>query len=373
MNLCPLFLFAVAGASLLVDVGCRTATISTAQTAVQDQKPITVKIPGKNPPKPSMSGAHAKTFHVTLPVAFRQDELPQQEIAEFQLTGKAGQILLVKLSNENLFVTIQRPEPSFQLLVPVMGGDAHNRLYALPKTGSYQFALDAGSKTSVQLNFLPSNDPMIDQGLGPDHFSVNLKAFAGNEQLVVVPYTLEEGEDYYNSWPAHLAVEKEHFEFRIIPVAGYEEIFKKDGKESGMKLLEIALRTGSKNVDVERLPYPIYRFGGINMAARRDFFEGEGWHGLRWIGGFGQDSACRPELGYVFEGISDDGRYFIMIRADVSHSATKQRWHQNCTTDEKAPRINAALDHDLAVAAPESFQPSLNRLDTVISSLKFKH
>jgi hypothetical protein len=208
-----------------------------------------------------------------------------------------------------------------------------------------------------------------DPGIRPEQFSVDLSPFARKGQIAIVPYSsLDEPDDFESAWPVHLAVQKQQFEFRIMTVTGYKEVFK---QKSTMSFLEAALKPGVHDVDVKQMPYSIYRSGGINMAARQELLQGDGWRGLRWIGGFGQDTACAPDLGYIFEGITNDGRYFIMLRAALSHAAVQRRWDHGCTTDEEALKINKLLAADLVKASPRSFHPSLDGLDKVVHSLKF--
>lgn len=210
-----------------------------------------------------------------------------------------------------------------------------------------------------------------DPGIGLEQFSIDPTPFARKAQIAVVPpNSLEEPGNYATAWPTHLAVENEQFEFRIMTVAGYNKVL---GKMGTMANLEAALKPDARAVNVMPMPYSVFRYGGINMAARQEFFQGDQWRGLRWIGGFGQDTACSPHLGYVFEGMSNDGKYFIMLRASVSHPAVQRRWNQECTTDEVASRINKLLAADLSAASANSFTPSLDQLDAVVHSLKFRH
>lgn len=76
-------------------------------------------------------------------------------------------------------------------------------------------------------------------------------------------------------------------------------------------------------------------------------------------------------LGYYFEGISNDGRFFILIRAHVAPStALAQRFSEDCARNAD---MNAVFRKDVTAADPASYQPNLDQLDAVIRSLKLQH
>jgi hypothetical protein len=215
---------------------------------------------------------------------------------------------------------------------------------------------------------------MVEPGIKPEEVSVDFGGLARKEELAVAPYALNEDEDYWNSWPTHLAVEHRDFEFRVMTVAGNKNVFKKVER---MTALEAALRAQGqgKSADVKKLPYPVYRDGGLNLWTKLQFLEGDGWRGLHWIASLGDDISCTLEmggrgLGYYFEGISNDGRLFILIRAHVAPStALAQRFGEDRAWNAD---MNAVFRKDAAAADPASFQPSLDRLDAVIRSLKLR-
>ncbi len=308
-----------------------------------------------------------KTLQIKPPVSFSPDQLPQGGVIEFTLMGTANQFLLVRVkAGDAARVEVQRQQPNSPALEP--GGDAAGTwLYALPETGLYRVLLDpGGDKPGIDFALLAADDPSVDPGIKPEQVTIDFGQFVQGDRLKVVPYAHFEG--YIDeSWPTHLAVEGKGFEFRIMSVAKYREVFQPD---QSMDLLQEALQSGGKAVAVEKLPYPILPDEGFIMSARREFFKGEGWHGLRWIGGFGQDDTCRPDLAYFFRGMSDDGRYFVMIRAQISHPRTRQLWTQDCVADADAPKIDQQLGRDLDAAPPNSFHPSLDQLDAVIKSLR---
>jgi hypothetical protein len=183
-----------------------------------------------------------------------------------------------------------------------------------------------------------------------------------------------------------LGLDNGHFEFRIMQVAGYKKVFETD-RDGGrdMANLEAALRPGRKAVANDKLPYTYKdRWGAYIMSARPEFLEGERWRGLRWIAGYGGDEDYPSlGLGYIFEGISNDGRYFILVRADISHpdqkrlrppsqiNGTPPKTWESPGPHGKEARLQ--LEKALVASDPASFQPSLDQLDGIIRSLRLRN
>ncbi len=232
------------------------------------------------------------------------------------------------------------------------------------------------TKPGIEFEFLPDNDPMVDPGVKPEDLSVDFGVFAQNKELVIAPFAEDGGELFWESWPTHLAVDRRGFEFRIMTVDGNKKVFKKYER---MTALGAALGARGKNADAGKLPYPVYRAGGLNLWTKPKFLEGDGWRGLRWIGAFSDDFTCNPN-GYVFEGISNDGLFFVMMRAQISNLKFGRRLDQGCldkirergSIELLEKEMPTVFDKDLSAADPASFQPNLDQLDAVIRSLKLK-
>jgi hypothetical protein len=334
------------------------------------------------------------------PAAFSPEQIPQDRPAIFFVPGNAGDLLIAEVKEvtnpesertlphtvadtaESRYSISVRPPtangPSAKILQE--GGDCTNTsLFLLPETGTYQLVLDAssghkwGRKYGISFSLLGKDDPVVDPGIKPEQIMIDFGGFGKQQQIRVDPPVLAEG-CLNDSAPAHVTL-LGRMVFRIMQVAGYKKAFPSD---KGIATLEAAL-TGGKTDSVEDLPYSSSGDAGLNMWARPEVLVGDGWRGLRWIGGYGQEPACRPHLRYVFQGITNDGRFLIVSTTGISHPATQKRWAKSCTTDAntrteaaadaKAREINTLLESDLAAADPASFQPSLDQLDAVVRSL----
>jgi hypothetical protein len=102
----------------------------------------------------------------------------------------------------------------------------------------------------------------------------------------------------------------------------------------------------------------------------------------RWVRGDEDYRSCG--LGYVFNGISADDRYMVVIRADISspdrkcllpprqtHKTADGSWESSDPKVEAEMRVR--LEKSIADSPPASFTPSLNQLDAVVRSLKILH
>jgi hypothetical protein len=335
---------------------------------VQEGNPV-VQGKGSTPASsPLDTMVPVKTYKVEPPASFVGDQIPEGQAVEFDLAGNAGQFLRVNVG-EVYAVKIQPPGGG-QILRP--GGDsAGNWYYALPRTGVYKVLYSPPDHSEIKFSFLAANDPLADPGLTREQFSIDFGEVT-KDPLAIVPYALHEDEDYPDSWPTHWAVESQAFEFRIMTVAGYKKLF---GEYQALDALAAVLHTGGKAGQLDKLPYAVFQGGALNMSARRELFSGDGWHGLRWIGAFGQDIACTQDLAYVFEGTSDDGKYFVLVRAKIENPEAESRFGSECAAaikESRDPDLDQIFERDMAAAA-DSFKPHLNKLDAVIRTLKFQH
>jgi len=356
-------------------------TPQTAPSRVAAAAPVSKPVPGG---VPLWKRTPVKTFRITPPVAFSSSDLPPEGVSEFLVSGKAGQFLLVKTRiGESI---VQSPSGG-DLPMPPGGGYAKERaevdfIYALSETGTYRILFESPShKGSLEVSFLEKTDPILDTGIAAEDVSVDFGDFAPGRQLSIVPYShfQEEGEDY----PSHLAVEGNHSDFRIMSVVAFNKLFP---EEKSIAHLKQALEKGSCAAKPEDLPYPRSDWwDGYIMSVRCEILRGDGWSGLRWIGGFGGDEGYPSEgLGYVFNGITDDGRYLIVMRSDLSHPDQKRFYpvrprkegpdgSYEISDPEAETKGRALLEKSLVSAAPSSFAPDLAKLDAVLHSLKIRH
>jgi hypothetical protein len=398
-------LFILALALLIAAIGCRNSAKSAPSAPAGSPTPskqaqTAVPTPGVPKPAPHTGSrpdlttlVPVKIFQVKPPASFSGDELPEGPI-EFTLAGSAGELLLMKTKEipgadyyrggGNAYsVLVRRSNPGSPAIKAIQEGGTctYNSLYAFPEAGTYRvlFAPLPGEKHSIDLAVLPSSDPLMDPSIKPEEVSIDFGGLAQREKLEVVPLSMAEG-CLDDSWPSHLAVVNQRFEFRIMSIAGYKKLFPSD---SGMALLEAALRAGGKETKTQELPYSVNGDAALNLWTRPQFVEWSGWSGLRWIGSYSQDYSCGfgpDSLTYVFQGISNDGRFFILMRAQVSNLKVGRQLDQECAEKSRGQDFDAfskkempaLFDKEMSAADPASFQPNLDQLDAVIRSLKLR-
>jgi len=369
-------------------IGCKKSAPTPSATAAASPTPAAQAQKPASPPTPSAQAemVPVKAFQVKLPASFSGDELPQGPV-EFALAASAGELLFLKTKEipgahynyggaNRYSVLVRRSQPGSPTLEALQEGGTctNNSLYALPQTGTYKvlFAPLPGEKHGIDLAVLSSNDPIVNPGIKPAEVSIDFNGLALKKQFGVVPLSMAEG-CLNDSWPSHLAVQSNHFELHVMQVAGYKEVFPDD---KSMARLEAALQPEAKPVDSKNLPYANSGDAGTGMSARPELLKGEGWSGWRWIEGQSQDGDYPAHVSYAFEGITTDGRFFLVMRATISHPEHKRLFpkagqsNDSWGKQETAKRLQ--LEKSLAAADPASFQPNLDQLDAVIRSLKLK-
>ena len=191
-------------------------------------------------------------------------------------------------------------------------------------------------------------------------------------------------------WPAHLAAVSGHVELRIMALDGMKKTYPGDTEWSqGISRLESALRTREETVTPDELPLRGYQDAGLDFWGKQKRIEGKAWTGLRWIAWYSQGGLDTPDpipLNYVFEAISRDGRYFIMVFANVEYTnppeellkILRERSQLGGSAQSMEafegllrsfqPRVCRRLD----AAEPDSLKPSVRRLDALVSSIELK-
>ena len=285
----------------------------------------------------------------------------------YTVTASAGQTLLVNLENSDGELQVlgpgagqTKPLPSVDLAGP------SDWMNVIAKPGAYQIAVRTSSKKPYDLliTLMDPHDPRLDPGLTPDKVSLDLGAFGGKAKLSAQPFTPLLSGELDDGWPAHLTVENEKIEFRIMSFEGLKKRMARDAEwTKGLGRLEAALKPGGKTVPPDQLP-PGYVDAALMLGAREEIVENQSFRALRYLGHFAQEEypPMNP-MSYILQGVSRDGRYFITMRARASHpSLSKPGPNTPAALKEVARRLTAA--------APDSFQPSLTQLDAIARSLR---
>lgn len=391
-------------AVLFCGSGCRKAatTASSTPTPATSVRPVsqvqaspqpepspqiaaTVEAVGK--PDPDLDTAvPVKTFEVKPPAAFDSDQFPQQGAFEFKIAGKAGQVLHVKLNQgwgDDLVEPLVEPLADKSSRMVPGGDELGNRLYLLPETGVYRVVAqrtevgDTPAKgPAIEFALLDINDPLVDPEIRPEQISADFSRFAPQGKWTLVPYSHFQGEAA-DFWPSHLALQNGQFEFRIMPIEGYRRIV----STADIANLESALRSSDAGADAKKFPYSGYQDAALIIATRPKLIQGDGWRGFRWIGEYAQDSGCFfSDLSYIFEGITQDGKFFLRMQTGIVNPQATKNLTQRCEDESRSrtfdeffeKQMPVLFDKELSSADPASFQPNLDQLDVAIRSFKIK-
>jgi hypothetical protein len=291
----------------------------------------------------------------------------------FAVRASAGQTLLVELN-------IGEPksgtgEEKIQVYGPG-GAEVESGLGAgtystwmdmLPRSGTYRVTLLLVMKEPYVLRFslMEPHDPRLDVGINGSRISIPL---LGKEMTWKREEFFPVIQDLAEVGPDHLVASVGDVWVFVMSVEGVKRTWwVADEGARRVARLEAALKSSVVTGSPQELP------GGANDHAALVFFackkviEGPGLRAVRWIGSYDQtDSGPMNPMAYAADGISRDGRYFVMIRGDVSHPAVPK------PTDSFDPDRIKDLREKLARkldAAPEtSFTPGLDKLDKIVRS-----
>jgi hypothetical protein len=317
----------------------------------------------------------AKTFQLRPPETLSAEQLPANEISEFIVTGKMGQYLRGEADEYD--------GPDSMLAAQVAGGGpvlksefadycSDEQLYPLTQDGNVRMVYDPhGHKNTLHFSLIDKDDPLVSVGLKPEQVSINFGSFKRPTATEVVPHEHSCGVD--ETWPSVLVVESKAGWFRVARIEGYNKALPKN---KSMQVLVASLKPGAKPVGAKDLPYTSSDDARTVMTARQQFITGNGWKGWRCIKGSSPDEDYPGGLAYIFEGITNDERFFIRMSGPISHAELKRLSTENIQDEESRKKQETTnrllLEKTLATADPSSFKPNLSDLDAVISSLKLK-
>jgi len=171
--------------------------------------------------------------------------------------------------------------------------------------------------------------------------------------------------------------------YYIIPKAAYLEMWDAAG-DPGVKntlaLLEILLDKEPDLIPTEGLPVlPNERVTGYNdLAVQGRFFSFDRGYGVRFVGRFSQDAGpiSNEGLFYIFQGFNQDGNYFYSLFYPVKNIELADTMAEIPTEEMDAFKQDAdayKAEHLQALngLAPADWEPSLETLDSMISSLNY--
>ncbi len=166
----------------------------------------------------------------------------------------------------------------------------------------------------------------------------------------------------------------------VYPVDQYQQFLQENefGKDSSPDLLKDILVSKSANPAVIpeapiRTASPVF-YAGIKYL---NFNEEKG-QGVRYLTVYRQDASpiSRRELLYIFQGLSDDGKYWVSFSWPVSTEFLPENADENLGGDDymtwasKYDSYLSGIRSQLDSTQADEFLPNLNQLDSLIESIR---
>ncbi len=354
----------------------------------------------------AVPAVYAQTGSKVIPIRIAAGESVTLERAAakgdevFELRAKAGQTLA--LEEDGYWPASAKLDPSDVPGLRVFRADAEGSkdipnpegfgdcvdwrwMNVLPTSGVYHIVVSRRSPKGYRLriSLLGPHDPIFDPGITADRVSIaaglfppgsklTLKAFdPGDFMSYCTPLLLNDG------LPAHLRLEGEHAWLGIMSVAGLRKANPTWVEDGDLRELG-----GVRPFAVPLKPlFSVLDDAALTHWGRMEYFEAESWRGLRWLAKYYQDYApLQNPLMYVFAAISNDGKYFIWLRADIDYLNPPPELFQltdeqraQFDDDQKAWEIfQSKVDVGLTGASPKSFKPDLDELDAFVRSIELR-
>jgi hypothetical protein len=177
-------------------------------------------------------------------------------------------------------------------------------------------------------------------------------------------------------WPMHLSLEVQEpeGEIHIVPVATYVSMG--DFANETISGLKSALESQSGFTAVDCIPTWDFPCPHQEMNTEIAYFDFQNGSGMRAVSVFAvqNTSAINNEaLDYYYNGLTDDGLYYVYARFDLRHSSlSEDDWDVplDVMTDIEALKEYVMGYASQLAASPDDYDPLLSDLDTAIQSLR---
>lgn len=295
----------------------------------------------------------------------------------FAVTASAGQTLLVELNIGEPDAgasddKIQVSGPGGAIVEPGLGADPPlDWISVLTQPGTYLVTILRGVKKPyvLRLTLMEPTDPRIDLGLRASQLSLPALAkqieWSRENFWPVVPDLADFGPDRLQAQVGNVSV-------CVMTVEGFKKTwwFEEEGARRVAKL-ESALKSGVVTGSPHELPGQATEHTDLVFFAARKVIHGPGLRAVRWVGGYSQmDGGPVNPIAFAADGITPDGRYFVMIRGQVSHAAVSDTADR--LEGDRLKDFRVKLARELDAARETSFTPSLEKLDDIVRSFAIR-
>jgi hypothetical protein len=321
----------------------------------------------------SGQGANAVQLSPGVTTTLKRNPVGMQEI--FAITASAGQTLLVELKIDGVYTSdeqIQISGPGNATVQPALDAvPPIDWIGVLPQSGTYRVTVLRGGKKPyvLRLTLMDPHDPRIYLGLQASQISMPaLGQQVKWERDIFWPVI----PDLADFGPDRLQTQVKDVSVCVMSVEGFKKTWwdKEDGARRVARL-EAALKSGVVTGSPDLLPGFATAHADLVFFAARKVILGPGLRAVRWVGAYDQtDSGPIDPISYAADGITPDGRYFVMIRGSVSHPAIPNAASSPAQDQLKDFRVKLARKLDSAPST--AFTPSLEKLDEMVRSFSIR-
>jgi len=286
--------------------------------------------------------------------------VPTTKVETFPVSAQAGQSLLAEVDGEqSIQVFDSRDNQLKSKIESDTGGVWLNRL---PAAGAYRVVVTSPTlkRYNLRLTLMDPNDPRLDPGVRPEQISVtDPKGKITWSREEFSPLAPDLGEYGPTAWRSKNGT----LDITVMAVEGFKKTWwlKDEGPIAIAKLLSLPL-------DPHRLPGDFKAPADLTMFTQVRRIETPQLRAVRWLGAYDQmDLAPVSPLTYAVDGITRDGRFLISVRGRAAHPAAP-----NEPVEVAGPALAKARKQaadKLNAAAPSSFSPSLDQLDSIVRSI----
>lgn len=293
------------------------------------------------------------------PICFKADPDPADKIRVTSVEPSRPEDLASRLPSDELF---------------------SHWMNVLPQSGVYRITVDRPSRKRYQLRvtLMDPNDPRLDPGITADRVLIGPDLLHVGKLLTLKPYEPGSFCEIDSNWPAYLGIEDYGFGVEIMQVEGLKKAW-----WGSLEQLRDFARLESALIErtaPAKPPLNTDNDARLYYWAEPKFIETESLRALRWVAEYTNgDGPLANPLEYMVQAVSQDGRYFIQIRAEVEYlnaPAELTRLSDKELAQLDVPRlfdvfqrkVNAALSG----AKPDLFNPSLARLDAALLEIELR-
>ena len=156
---------------------------------------------------------------------------------------------------------------------------------------------------------------------------------------------------------------------KVFPVAEFKLV----NEFAGQRLDDLQTLLDTQPADPDGMPIPDFAGAAQFVGTQVHYVDFQNGRGVRYVTQWGQAAypVGYPQLFYSFQGLSDDGLYYVHVVLSVDHPSLPDA--ETVILDnafyENFETYVVEMEAQLDIQTPESFEPSLLLLDELVESL----